>query len=119
MIEKIKNKIICGDALSILKKIERKSIDLFVSDPPYKITARGCARNTGGMLKKEINKKGDLVLDCFCGVGAVPIASKKLNRNFIGIDLEQEYVDISRNRIKQLIKKREKQSYFFSENKFF
>ena len=228
MIEQLKNQIICGNALNILKRIEAQSIDLFVSDPPYKVTARGCAGNSGGMLQKKINKsgnvfnyndieidiwlpevyrilkdgshcyimtnhknihnylntaekvglhfikcliwnkgnkimgqcymsqfeyiiflrkgehkkinfcgtadildvpnkktkidgknihdtekpvelmeiliknssnEGDLVLDCFSGVGAVPIASKNLNREFIGIDLEQEYVDISRRRM--------------------
>ncbi len=233
MINELKNQIICGSALNILKRIENNSIDLFVSDPPYKVTARGSAGNSGGMLQKKINRsgnvfkyndieidvwlpeiyrilkegshcyvmtnhknihhylniaekvgfhfikcliwnkgnkimgqcymsqfeyiiflrkgshkkinfcgtadildvpnkktkvdgknihdtekpvelmeiliknsssEGDLVLDCFCGVGAVPIASKKLNRNFIGIDLEQGYADISRNRIKPFMK---------------
>lgn len=228
MIEQIKNSIIRGDALSILKRIENDSIDLFVSDPPYKVTSRGSSGGTGGMLTKSINmsgnvfnyndikieewlpeiyrilkekshcyimtnnknlhhylneiekcgfnifktliwdkgnvitnmyymdaheyiifcrkgkakkinncgtksilsipnkktkvngknihdtekpvelmeilisnssNEGDLVLDCFCGAGATPIACKKLKRNYIGIELEEEYVNTSRRRL--------------------
>lgn len=47
-----------GDCLEILKKLPNDSIDLVVTDPPYRTTARGNAGNSGGMLQKEINKKG-------------------------------------------------------------
>lgn len=48
----------CGDCLDIMANIPSGSIDLIVTDPPYKTTARGSAGNSGGMLQKEINKKG-------------------------------------------------------------
>ena len=48
----------CGDCLEILKEIPDNSIDLIVTDPPYKVTARGSAGNSGGMLQKKINRKG-------------------------------------------------------------
>ena len=60
------------------------------------------------ILIKNSSSEGDLVMDCFCGVGAVPIASKKLNRDFIGMDLEQGYVDISRERINKLNSEKDK-----------
>jgi site-specific DNA-methyltransferase (adenine-specific) len=41
-----------------LKLIEDNSIDLVLTDPPYPTTARGSAGNSGGMLQKDINKKG-------------------------------------------------------------
>ena len=41
-----------------MKTIPDKSIDLVVTDPPYKTTSRGNAGNSGGMLQKDINKKG-------------------------------------------------------------
>lgn len=47
-----------GDCLEILKKLPDDSVDLVVTDPPYRTTARGNAGNSGGMLQKEINKKG-------------------------------------------------------------
>lgn len=224
------NKVYCMDCLEAMKKLPDNSVDLIVTDPPYKVTARGNSGNSGGMLQKKINmsgnvfnyndieidtwlpeiyrilkeeshcyvmtnhknihnylnvaekigfhfikcliwnkgnkimgqcymsqfeyiiflrkgnhkkinfclppdilnvpnkkkkidgknihdtekpvklmkiliknssKEGDLVLDCFCGVGAVPIASKKLNRNFIGFEISQEYVDICNKRLEQ------------------
>ena len=48
----------CGDCLGVMANIPSGSIDLIVTDPPYKTTARGSAGNSGGMLQKEINKKG-------------------------------------------------------------
>lgn len=47
-----------GDCLELIKTIPDKSIDLVVTDPPYKTTSRGNAGNSGGMLQKDINKKG-------------------------------------------------------------
>jgi len=46
------------DCLEGMKQIPDGSIDLIVTDPPYKTTARGNAGNSGGMLQKDINKKG-------------------------------------------------------------
>lgn len=39
-----------------------------MTDPPYKVTSRGSAGNSGGMLQKKINKKGQVFahnnIDC-------------------------------------------------------
>ena len=51
------NKLINGDAVEFMKTLEDESIDLIITDPPYKVTARGSSGGTGGMLTKEINKK--------------------------------------------------------------
>ena len=53
-----KIKLINGDCLNTLKNIPNESIDLIVTDPPYPTTSRGNAGNSGGMLQKDINKKG-------------------------------------------------------------
>lgn len=50
----------CGDAYKLIKEIPDKSVDLIVTDPPYKVTARGSAGNSGGMFQKKINKKGQV-----------------------------------------------------------
>ena len=44
--------------MEVMKSLPYESIDLVVTDVPYRTTARGCAGNSGGMLQKEINKKG-------------------------------------------------------------
>ena len=62
------HKLIHGDCLETLKRMPNESIDLIVTDPPYPVTARGSAGNSGGMLQKDINKKGKVFthnsIDC-------------------------------------------------------
>lgn len=42
---------------------------------------------------------GDLILDPFLGSGTTAVAAKELGRNFIGMELEQKYIDIAQNRL--------------------
>lgn len=44
-------------------------------------------------------KENDTVLDCFMGTGTTGVACKKHNRNFIGIDLSNDYCELSKDRI--------------------
>jgi len=44
-------------------------------------------------------KENGLVLDPFMGSGTTGVACKKLNRNFIGIELNKEYCEIAKHRI--------------------
>lgn len=56
------------------------------------------------LLKQCIEKhsnENDVVLDCFMGSGSTGVACKELNRRFIGIELEEKYFDIAKNRIKE------------------
>ncbi|MDF1514720.1 MAG: site-specific DNA-methyltransferase [Anaerolineae bacterium] len=46
--------------------------------------------------------KGDLVLDPFIGSGTTAVAAVKLNRDFIGIDNQEEYCLISDERLRQV-----------------
>lgn len=43
--------------------------------------------------------EGELVLDPFVGSGTTLVAARDLNRNAIGFDLKQEYVDLCRHRL--------------------
>ena len=47
------------------------------------------------------SKEGDLVLDCFVGSGTTAVASKQLNRNFIGFETSKEYCDVANRRLSQ------------------
>ncbi|MDQ6961372.1 MAG: DNA methyltransferase [Mariprofundaceae bacterium] len=49
-------------------------------------------------------KKGDLVLDPFCGSGTTCVAAKLKDRHFIGIDTSEEAVKLSLSRIANPIK---------------
>lgn len=44
---------------------------------------------------------GGIVLDPFMGIGSAGIASKELDRNFIGIEIDSKYYDIAMQRIKK------------------
>ena len=44
-------------------------------------------------------KKGDVVLDPFCGSGTTGVVSGKYGRQFIGIDNNEEYLDIAKKRL--------------------
>lgn len=48
-------------------------------------------------------REGDIVLDPFSGSGTTCIVSKKLNRSYIGIDLNQAYVDIANQRLEEIV----------------
>jgi DNA modification methylase len=43
---------------------------------------------------------GDVILDCFMGSGTTGLACKHLGKQFIGIEINPEYVKIAEARIK-------------------
>jgi len=43
--------------------------------------------------------KDDLILDPFIGSGTTAIAAKNLKRNFVGYEIEKEYIDIANKRL--------------------
>jgi DNA modification methylase len=48
---------------------------------------------------KMLSWKNCTVLDPFMGAGTTGVVCKKLNRNFIGIELSEEYWKIAQKRI--------------------
>ncbi len=48
---------------------------------------------------KTWTNEGDIVLDPFIGSGTTALAAKQLNRNYIGIDMSNEYCDIAIERL--------------------
>lgn len=53
------------------------------------------------IIKAHTNEN-DIVLDCFLGSGTTAIASINTNRQFIGIELNPDYCNLARNRIREL-----------------
>jgi site-specific DNA-methyltransferase (adenine-specific) len=47
------------------------------------------------------SNEGDTVLDCFLGSGTTGKVAKQLNRQFIGIEISPEYLEIAKNRINE------------------
>lgn len=48
------------NAIDVMKKMKDESVDLIVTDPPYKVTARGNAGNSGGMMQKKLSMQGKI-----------------------------------------------------------
>ena len=53
---------------------------------------------------KLVTNEGDLVIDPFCGSGTTCVASKLLDRNYIGIDQSIDAVELSISRLKNPVK---------------
>ena len=53
-------------------------------------------------LIKTYTQEGEIVLDNCMGSGTTGVACKKLNRNFIGIELDEKYFDIAKERIENV-----------------
>lgn len=52
-------------------------------------------------LIKTYTNEGETVLDFTMGSGSTGVAAKNLNRNFIGIELDEEYFKIAQDRIEK------------------
>jgi DNA modification methylase len=48
------------------------------------------------------SKEGDIVLDPFCGSGTTGEVSIKLNRQFVGIELNPQYIELAKQRMSKL-----------------
>lgn len=59
--------------------------------------------NLAKEIIKNFSSKGDVILDPFIGLGTVAVASKQLNRNYIGFEINKEYVEIAQNRLSQAV----------------
>jgi DNA modification methylase len=86
-----------GDVWGDIKQLTYKSKELISREllntiqKPEKLIDR---------IIKASSNEGDVVLDPFSGVGTTYSVCKKLNRNFIGFEIEQQFVELTENRIK-------------------
>lgn len=51
------------------------------------------------ILVENSSEKGEIVLDPFMGIGSTCVASKELNRKYIGFEIDENYYNIAYNRI--------------------
>lgn len=79
------NIILQGDCIKEMKKLEANSVDAIITDPPYGLEFMG----------KEWDNSGTTAIACL-----------KLNRKFIGIEKEEEYVKMAEARIKPFMEQR-------------
>ncbi len=51
------------------------------------------------MPQTNYSYKDDLILDPFLGSGTTSVAAKQLNRNYVGYEINKEYIDIANKRL--------------------
>jgi SAM-dependent methyltransferase len=71
--------------------------------PPKLLRLHPCPKNPGEMrfIIEHLSQPGDLVLDCFCGIGTTLVAAKELGRRYFGCDIWGPYCDKARERLKE------------------
>ena len=52
---------------------------------------------------KLFSYEGDIILDPFNGVGTTSAVAKRLNRNYIGIDISEKYCNVAEKRLKEVL----------------
>lgn len=62
-------------------------------------------------LIKTYSNEGDTVLDNTMGSGSTGVAAVNVDRNFIGIEKNEEYFDIASNRIKEALSKQKEKLF--------
>lgn len=50
-----------------------------------------------------VTNEGDLVVDPFCGSGTTCVSAKSLKRQFIGIDISQDAVELANSRLEEMV----------------
>ena len=87
-----------GDVWGDIKQLTYKSKELLSRDvlntiqKPVRLMER---------LIKASSNKDDLVLDPFCGVGTSLVACKRLERNYIGFEINPEFVEMANLRLRK------------------
>ena len=57
-------------------------------------------------LIKTYTASGNIVMDCFMGSGSTGVACVNTGRKFIGIELDDHYFEVARERIAEAVKEK-------------
>ncbi len=76
---------------NLVKNVSKEKVKGFPNQIPLKLIL---------LLIDLSSNKGDLILDPFMGSGTTAVACKKLGRNFIGFEVNDDYVKIAEERLK-------------------
>lgn len=88
-----------------IKHADRKASQFEVNNYQEGITHAGDRKRCIGYTDCDCNADfdGGIILDPFCGSGTTLLMAKKLGRNYIGIDINPEYVKMSKRRIERCL----------------
>lgn len=109
--ETMKNDDWSEDNLKKPSKQMRSVLQIDTPKPSEKEFGKHPTQKPLELLRRIIlasTNKGDLILDPFTGSSTTGIMALELDRKFIGIDLEKEYLDLSVKRFEQVFSKKDK-----------
>lgn len=76
----------------IQENMKRKEIRVHPTQKPVPVIEK---------LIKDFSNSNDLICDCFLGSGSTGVAALKLNRRFLGVELDKDYFEIAKKRISE------------------
>lgn len=86
------NKKLNGNRIANIIKADKTGNTLHPTEKPLELIK---------LLITKSSNEDDIILDPFLGSGTTAVACKQLNRNYIGIELSEEYCEIARKRLEQ------------------
>jgi len=106
--EKMKNGLFKEDKMKMPDKQMRSVWSIPTPSPEEKTFGKHPTQKPLSLLKRIVlasTNEGNLILDPFNGGGTTGVAAKIIgNRKYIGIEIEQEYIQLTENRLKQIEK---------------
>lgn len=90
---------LCGEVWHISSQRHKNKVNGKIQKQPH-ITPK-----PEEMIKRMIlasSNKNDLILDCFVGSGTTAIVAKKLKRHYICADQSSAYVELTKNKLKEI-----------------
>jgi len=96
----------------------QESCNYFIEPVVYSYMKEGVNHSTQkplSIIERFIyasSNENDIVLDPFCGSGTTGVACVKLNRNFIGYDINPEYVELTKKRLEKTTPKQNVGDWF-------
>lgn len=77
-----------------------------LTKPSEKVEGKHPTQKPEYLLERIIlasTEKGQVILDPFCGSGTTGVEAVKYGRKFIGIDVNEEYMEISKKRLEKVL----------------
>lgn len=80
-----------------------------LTKPSEKVAGKHPTQKPEYLLERIIlasTEKGQVILDPFCGSGTTGVEAVKYGRKFIGIDVSEKYMEISKKRLEKVLNDR-------------
>ena len=77
-----------------------------MTKPSEKVEGKHSTQKPEYLLERIIlasTEEGQVILDPFCGSGTTGVEAVKYGRKFIGIDVSEEYMEISKKRLEKVL----------------